>query len=245
MPPDSYIFFLLLLRDASGVTHNADEALQHLHQVANAPISGFFNHQLGLGIVGGRLYDAERVGKEAADIAVRILRGEPASGIPPILLERLAPRYDSRELQRWKIHEKLLLPGSTVLFREPTVWDRYRTWIIAGVSIFILQGLLITGLLANLVKRRRAERSLSESEKRFQTMADATPVLIWMSGEDKLCTYFNKAWLEFTGRSMKQELGNGWTEGVHPDDLEKCVQTYKQRLRCAWAVRHAISPQAP
>ena len=170
LPPNSFIFVLLLLRDASGVTHNADEALQHLHQVANAPISGFFNHQLGLGIVGGRLYDAERVGKEAADIAVRILRGEPASGIPPILLERLAPRYDSRELQRWKIHEKLLLPGSTVLFREATLWERYRAWIIVGVSIFLLQALLITGLLANLFKRRRAERSLSESEKRFQTM---------------------------------------------------------------------------
>ena len=67
-------------------------------------------------------------------------------------------RYDWRELQRWKINEKLLPPGSTVLFREPTVWDRYRAWIIAGLSICILQALLITGLLANLVKRRRAER---------------------------------------------------------------------------------------
>src|SRR6476660_1722437 len=77
LPPNSFIFVLLLLRDASGVTHNADEALQRLHQVANAPINGIFDHQLGLGIVGGRLYQSERVGKEAADIAVRILRGEP------------------------------------------------------------------------------------------------------------------------------------------------------------------------
>ena len=142
------------------------------------------------------------------------------------MIERLPPRYDWRELQRWKINEKLLPPGSTVLFREPTVWDRYRAWIIAGLSICILQALLITGLLANLVKRRRAERSLTESEGRFQTMADAAPVLIWVSGEDKLPTYFNKAWLEFTGRSMEQELGNGWKEGVHPDDLAKISQTY-------------------
>ena len=142
------------------------------------------------------------------------------------MIERLPPRYDWRELQRWKIDEKLLPPGSTILFREPTVWDRYRTWIIAGISVFLLQALLITGLLANLVKRRRAERFLTESEKRFQTMADAAPVLIWVSGEDKLPTYFNKAWLEFTGRSMEQELGNGWKEGVHPDDLAKISQTY-------------------
>ena len=227
LPPDSYIFFLLLLRDAGGVTINADEALERLHAVARAPINGIFDHQLGLGIVGGRLYQSERIGKAAAQIAIRILRGEPASSFPPTMIERLPPRYDWRELRRWKIDEKLLPPGSTVLFRVPTVWDRYRTWIIAGLSVCILQALLITGLLANLVKRRRAERSLTESETRFQTMADAAPVLIWVSGEDKLPTYFNKAWLEFTGRSMEQELGNGWKEGVHPDDLAKISQTYR------------------
>jgi PAS domain S-box-containing protein len=226
LPPDSYIFFLLLLRDAGGVTLNGDEALQRLHAVARAPINGIFDHQLGLGIVGGRLYQSERVGKAAAQIAIRILRGEPASSFPPTMIERLPPRYDWRELQRWKIDEKLLPTGSTVLFREPTVWDRYRAWIIAGISVFLLQALLITGLLVNLVRRRRAEISLGESEKRFQSMADAAPVLIWMSSEDKLCTFFNKAWLEFTGRSMEQELGKGWKEGVHPDDLAKISQTY-------------------
>jgi signal transduction histidine kinase len=165
LPPDSYIVFLLLVRDAAGVTLNSDNALQRLHAVAHAPINSIFDHQLGLGIVGGRLYESERVGKEAAGVACRILNGESASSIPPRLFERLPPRYDWRELQRWKINEKLLPPGSTVLFREPTVWDRYRAWIIAGISICILQALLITGLLANLVKRRRAERSLTQAEK--------------------------------------------------------------------------------
>jgi signal transduction histidine kinase len=165
LPPDSYIFFLLLLRDAGGVTINADEALQRLHAVARAPINGIFDHQLGLGIVGGRLYQSERVGKSAAQIAIRILRGEPPSSLPPTMIERLPPRYDRRELQRWKIDEKLLPPGSTVLFRAPTVWDRYRTWIIAGLSVCILQAVLITGLLANLVKRHRAERSLKQAEE--------------------------------------------------------------------------------
>ena len=73
---------------------------------------------------------------------------------------------------------------------------------------------------------RSSEAALQESEDRFRTMADATPVLIWMSGEDKLCTFFNKAWLEFTGRKMEQEVGNGWTGRVHPDDFEKCFETY-------------------
>src|SRR4029453_18262362 len=105
LPPDSYIFVLLLVRDAAGVTLNADEALQRLHQVANAPINSIFNHQLGLGIVGGRLYQSELMGKEAAEVATRILQGEPASSFAPRLIERLPPRYDWRELQRWKINE--------------------------------------------------------------------------------------------------------------------------------------------
>jgi signal transduction histidine kinase len=165
LPPDSYIFFLLLLRDAGGVTLNGDEALQRLHAVAHAPINSIFEHQLGLGIVGGRLYQSERVGKQAAQLAIRILRGEPASSFPPIMIERLPPRYDWRELQRWKIDEKLLPTGSTILFHTPTVWERYRAWIIGGISVFLLQALLITGLLANLVKRHRAERSLKQAEE--------------------------------------------------------------------------------
>ena len=91
--------------------------------------------------------------------------------------------------------------------------------------------LMVTGtplmfLSVLLEDEKRSQQSLGESEGRFQTMADAAPVLIWVSGEDKLPTYFNKAWLEFTGRSMEQELGNGWKEGVHPDDLAKISQTY-------------------
>jgi signal transduction histidine kinase len=165
LPPDSFVFFLLLRRDASGVTHNADEGLPRLHEVANAPINGPFSQQLGMGIVGGRLYQTDQIGKEAASIAVRILHGEPASSFPSVHLDPLPPRYDWRELQRWKINEKLLPPGSTVLFREPTVWDRYRTWIIAGVSVLLLQALLIAGLLANRFKRMRAERSLQQAEE--------------------------------------------------------------------------------
>src|SRR5882724_664848 len=96
-----------------------------------------------------------------------------------------------------------------------------------SIEIFLI-GLAIPLLfLAALIEERvTGATELRESESRFQTVADAAPVLIWMAGVDKLCTFFNKPWLQFTGRSMEQELGNGWAEGVHQDDLERCLQVY-------------------
>ncbi len=67
-----------------------------------------------------------------------------------------------------------------------------------------------------------------EKDNLFRVMADTAPVMIWMSGPDKLCTYFNKRWLDFTGRSVESELGNGWTNGIHPDDLRRCLDNYSE-----------------
>jgi len=86
---------------------------------------------------------------------------------------------------------------------------------------------------------------LRESEERFRTMADCSPVLLWLAEPDALCTFFNKVWLDFTGRSMEDELGNGWAEGVHPEDFQRCMLHYmdsfvaRQPFRMEYRLRRA------
>ena len=81
-------------------------------------------------------------------------------------------------------------------------------------------------LAALAEEHKQDELVLRESEKRFRLLADSSPSLIWMSGTDKHCTFFNQGWLNFTGRSMEQELGDGWLSGVHPNDHDHCLRLY-------------------
>src|SRR5262249_22853897 len=106
--------------------------------------------------------------------------------------------------------------------------DGTEHWILAKGSTVNVWGVNVRrmGVLLDITERKKMEDDLRESEERFRMMANTAPVLIWMSGPDKLCTFFNKGWIDFTGRTLQQELGNGWTEGVHRDDLSRCMEVY-------------------
>lgn len=82
----------------------------------------------------------------------------------------------------------------------------------------------------DITERKRAEAALRESEDRFRTMADTAPVLICVSDREGNCTFFNRPWLEFTGRSLEQELGMGWGDDIHPDDKSQALDTYRSSL---------------
>ena len=112
------------------------------------------------------------------------------------------------------------------ILATPLTVSLFYLFLVAAMAYELSYDLIRAAQLARQLQV--SEATLRESEQRFRIVADAAPVLIWMSGVDKLCTFFNKRWLEFTGRSLEQEMGNGWAEGVHRDDLQKCLKTYTE-----------------
>lgn len=157
LPPHSFILFVMFTMDATGVPYDNDDALRQMHAVASAPLFAYFASQLGLGGVGGRLYQNTEVGVQAAHAAIRILRGERPEAIPPRIIESVIPAYDWRELQRWGISESRLPVGSQILFRRPGLWEQYWGRIVAVLLLCLAQTGLIISLLINRAHRRRAE----------------------------------------------------------------------------------------
>ncbi|HET9832208.1 MAG TPA: PAS domain-containing protein [Vicinamibacterales bacterium] len=229
LPPRSAILYIFFNVDSQGAAINEERVLAKLHDVSKAPIFGTQSTQLGRGIVGGPLMPVNEVERRTVDAAVRVLRGDDADRIRPAVVTQVSPFvFDWRELRRWGIAESRLPRGSVVRLREPSQWERNKWLIVSATSIVVVEALLIVALVVNRVKRGRVQERLDESEQRFGQLASVAPVMIWMSGPDKGCTDVNRTWLEFTGRTLEQELGDGWLESVHPHDAPELFDTYSR-----------------
>jgi len=365
LPRGSVMLFGDVLVDADGVPQTGDEALDDLHAAAKAPIFGIHDFQLGHGIVGGPLVPVHELARQSALAAAGILEGKSPASFRPPPMGVSVPTYDWRELRRWNIGEERLPVGSVIKYRTPTTWERHWKLIVSMVSVVLVQGLLIAGLVKNLSRRRKAERSMRESEERmklaaeaahlgmwewdlatnkvwidgrareriaygddsesdysrflrtvhpedrdvvaqavakaisgdgsyehvhrrmlpdgqvrwiaargqvefdanhqpvkmrgvgmditarkeaeeraresegkFLVMANSTPVIMWATGLEQVCTFCNQAWLDFTGRPLEEQLGTGWAESIHPEDRARCIKTSSEAFKARQPFTH-------
>jgi signal transduction histidine kinase len=157
LPPHSAIFYEQLAVDGAGVVYGDKEPLKRIYEVANAPIFSLDESYFNGEVVGGPMWSPTEGARPTAAVAVQMLGGEKAGGIKVPPIEFSAPKYDWRQLQRWNISASRLPPGSKVLFREPTAWERYSWQIALIVAVILLQAGLISALLNAHRWRRLAE----------------------------------------------------------------------------------------
>ena len=171
LPAHSAIFYPTIRVDGRGVPQEGDALLLRFIEQNRAPIFTHTDSLFGHGIVGGPMFSSHEMADACAKVAVRLLNGETPGDIKIVPVGLAAPRYDWRQLQKWGIKNSLLPPGSTIYFREPTVWERY-SWQIALITAVIL---LQAGLISALLREHRRRR-LAEVQSR-QRMAELARVI--------------------------------------------------------------------
>jgi PAS domain S-box-containing protein len=233
--PDSTAVLYLNIQDDSGRKVATAEAMHLVSKSANAPLYNFWDTALGYGSVGGRMTAMDAYGRKAAAIVLRVLSGEKAASIKPVVMRDSQAMFDWRELKRWKIDESALPPGSIVRFKETSLWEVYRWWVIGTLSFICLQTLLIALLMNNLDKRKRADANLKRAQEiasigslRYDIRKD---VVNWSAGAN-----------EILGLPPDSQLTyKAFMKIIHPEDREQVKMRWKTALEGdAYDLEHRI-----
>jgi two-component system, LuxR family, sensor kinase FixL len=166
LPAGTVVLTGAFLRDATGRDFTSLEVVESLARVSPVPVYTLNEQAVGLGTVGGYVLSFEAQGRTAAELALKVLRGERPA---PIVTGTHLHAFDWRQLKRWRLDERRLPPGSKVLFRVPSTWERYRWWIAGGATVLLIQTALILGLVVQGAHRRRSRHALA-ARLRFETL---------------------------------------------------------------------------
>jgi len=169
LSPHTVILSTFFFEDATGQFILPENLLDMVSRAAHVPIYSIYSSYIGHGAVGGRMTDSAKSGQRVADLAVAVLNGATAHSLPIVSDDAAQDMVDWRQLQKWGINERLLPPSTVELFREPSVWERYRFQIVAISALCLVESLLLVALILNVRRRKQAERAVLHEK----TLADA------------------------------------------------------------------------
>ncbi len=167
VPDGTVILFLSMYQDSAGNKLLSHEVLARIAKEARVPVYNQTGTNVGLGIVGGVVFDPEILARETAQLTLRVLQGERLQDLPVQESKSTVPMVDLRQLRRWGLNEKRLPAGTVVRFREASVWQTYKWYILSFLAAMILESLLIATLFVEARKRRASENVLKELSSRL------------------------------------------------------------------------------
>jgi PAS domain S-box-containing protein len=224
LPSDTIVMFLTFFADSEGKRFIPRDVAAAVAKASAAPVYGFFETYLGTGIVGAYTYTYESLGTTAADMALEILSGTDVTKLPPRANPMMAFRVDARVMDRWRLKQRNLPPGSIVLFEEPSLWDEHRNLVLATLFVVGLQSLFVAALLFQRRRRRQAEIALKESEERMTFTAASTNIGLWQFDRAT-----NEVWATEHCQAMFGLPGDvpltrdTLVAAIHPEDREMAI----------------------
>jgi len=224
LPPRTAVLLTRLYRDSVGESFIPPQAARLIAESANVPVYILGAASVGGGTVGGSVTYAAAHGKQAGEIASRILYGASSMSIPLVVRGEGVPMFDWRALKRWGINENRLPMGSIVRFRPASIWEQYGLYVAGALAIIVIQGLLIFGMLLQKTRRRRAESDLRDSQQLLDLAASANQLGLWARDPEQ-----GEFWTNSSLRSLLGLGDNGKLRfehvvaRVHPDDRERIV----------------------
>jgi PAS domain-containing protein len=206
LPSHTLVLFTAVAQDAAGTRFRSSETGPMVAAAANAPVFGLFDVYLNHGEVGGYLSNLSEQGKVAGGMALSIINGEKPQDIPKVKGVN-AYMFDWRAIKRWGLIERELPAGSIVLNRQPTVWESHKWYVISGISLILLEALLILGLVWQRARRTQAEHQLRESQERLAGIVGSAMDAIIAVDEEQRIVLFNAAAEKMFGCSQDEAVG--------------------------------------
>jgi PAS domain S-box-containing protein len=218
LPDNSAVLFLSMREDGAGNMFVTTDSVGRIARSASAPVYALSGVALGSGILASVMTDQETMSRETAEIIARILRGASVEDIP-IRTAKRAVMVDWREIRRWNINERNLPPGTSARYREPTLWDGYKWYILGVLGLCVVEALLIVALLIQQSRRKRAEAAAKQNEALLQSTIDALHAHVALLDEKGIIIAVNEAWRQFAFANGCRDQNSG----IGRNYLEVCA----------------------